>query len=77
MPQKANYESKKILIWGENGINSKLKHRKPQLDFIREIWWPIQEISRFELYPGDSQIIWESWHVCPCPLWVSLFQAPR
>ena len=28
IPQKLNYESKKIQILGENGINSKLKHRK-------------------------------------------------
>ena len=28
MPQKPNYKSKKIWIFGENGINSKLKHRK-------------------------------------------------
>ena len=28
MPQKPNYESKKIRIFGENGINFKLKHRK-------------------------------------------------
>ena len=28
IPQKLNYESEKIQILGENGINSKLKHRK-------------------------------------------------
>ena len=28
MPQKPNFESTKIRILGENGINSKLKHRK-------------------------------------------------
>ena len=28
IPQKLNYESKKIQILGENGINFKLKHRK-------------------------------------------------
>ena len=28
MPQKANFDSKEIQILGENGINSKLKHRK-------------------------------------------------
>ena len=28
MPQKLNYESKKIRILGENGMNFKLKHRK-------------------------------------------------
>ena len=28
MPQKPNFESKEIGILGENGINSKLKHRK-------------------------------------------------
>ena len=27
MPQKPNFESKEIRILGENGINSKLKHR--------------------------------------------------
>ena len=31
--------------------------------FIREIWLPVQETRRFILYPGDSQNIWESWHV--------------
>ena len=28
LPQKPNFESKKIRILGENGINFKLKHRK-------------------------------------------------
>ena len=28
MPQKLNFESKKIRILGENGINSKLNYRK-------------------------------------------------
>ena len=28
MPQKPNFDWKKIRILGENGINSKLKHRK-------------------------------------------------
>ena len=28
IPQKLNYESKKIRIWEENGINSKLKYGK-------------------------------------------------
>ena len=28
IPQKPNYESKKIRILEENGVNSKLKHRK-------------------------------------------------
>ena len=28
MPQKLNFESKKIRILGENGINSKLKYKK-------------------------------------------------
>ena len=34
-----------------------------KVTFIREIWLPIQETRRFVLYPGDSRIIWESWHV--------------
>ena len=39
MPQKPNFQSKEIQILGENGINSKLKHRKAHLrGFIQEIW---------------------------------------
>ena len=35
-----------------------------QVAFIREIWLPVRETGRFVLYPGDSRIIRESWHVC-------------
>ena len=34
--------------------------------FIREIWLPVRETGRFVLYPGDTRIIRESWHVCFC-----------
>ena len=37
---------------------------KVKLTFSREIWLPVQETGRFVLYPGDSRIIRESWHVC-------------
>ena len=54
IPRKLNYESKKIQILGENGINAKLKHRKAHnLDFIREIWWPVRETGRSVLYLGE------------------------
>ena len=54
IPRKLNYESKKIQILGENGINAKLKHRKAHnLDFIREIWWPVRETGRLVMYPGE------------------------
>ena len=54
IPRELNYESKKIQILGENGINAKLKHRKAHnLDFIREIWWPVRETERSVMYPGE------------------------
>ena len=34
-----------------------------QVAFIREIWLPVRENGRFVLYPGESRIIRESWHV--------------
>ena len=34
MPQKPNFDSKKIQILGENGINSKLKHRKAHYSIL-------------------------------------------
>ena len=36
--------------------------------FVWEISWLIQESGRFCLYPGDSRIIWESWHRIWCKL---------
>ena len=33
---------------------------------IREIWSSVRETGRFGLYPGDSRIIRESWHICLC-----------
>ena len=36
MPQKPNFESKNIRILGENGINSKLKHRKVHNSILSE-----------------------------------------
>ena len=47
MPQKLNYESKKIQILVENGINSKIKHRKANNSIL----------SRST---GDSRVILES-----------------
>ena len=29
-----------------------------------EIWCPVQETGRLMLFPGDSHIIRESWHIC-------------
>ena len=45
MPQKPNFESKKIGILGENGMNSKLKHRQVHNSILsgRFAWWPVQE----------------------------------
>ena len=37
-----------------------------------KIWWSIWETERFGPYPGDSRIIWESWHRCKCPIIVCL-----
>ena len=34
IPQKPNFDSKKIQILGENGINSKLKHRKAHYSIL-------------------------------------------
>ena len=54
IPRELNYESNKIQILGENWINAKLKHRKAHnLDFIREIWWPVRETGRSVMYPGE------------------------
>ena len=65
IPRKLNYESKKIQILGENGINSKLKHRKAHNSILQ---------GRFgDLYGrlGDRCCIWESWQVCN---WLRSFQ---
>ena len=35
-----------------------------KVSFIREMWLPVRETGRFELYPGNFRIIGESWHVC-------------
>ena len=35
-----------------------------KLAFVWEIWLPVRETGRFVLYPEDSRIIRESWHVC-------------
>ena len=45
MPKKPNFESKKIGILGENGMNSKLKHRRVHNSILsgRFAWWPEQE----------------------------------
>ena len=54
MPQKLNFESKKIRILGENGINSKLKYKKAHNSILS---------GRFgDLYgrPGDCCHIWET-----------------
>ena len=54
MPQKLNFESKKIRILGENGINSKLKYKKAHNSILS---------GRFgELYGrrGDCCHIWET-----------------
>ena len=50
MPQKPNYESKKIRILGENGINFKFPVS------FREIWWPVRETGRFVSYPGELSV---------------------
>ena len=58
MPQKLNYESEKIQILGENGITSKLKHRKAHN-------WILS--GRFgDLYrrPWDWWLIRDSWYAC-------------
>ena len=39
MPQKPNFDWKKIRILGENGMNSKLKHKKAR----NSICWPVLE----------------------------------
>ena len=59
VPQKPNFESKKIRILGENGINSKLKHRKLAHKLILS-WKFGDPYGR----PGDCCRIRESWHVC-------------
>ena len=71
IPRKLNYESKKIQILGENGINAKLKHRKAHnLDFIREIWWPVRETGRSVLYPREL-VCMQLIAVLPGPLFFS------
>jgi len=34
------------------------------IHIVWEIWGPIQETQRFDLYLGDSQVIQEGWHRC-------------
>ena len=56
MPQKANFESNEIQILGENGINSKLKHRKAHNSILSGdlVTRTGEDCCRFP----------ESWHVC-------------
>ena len=56
MPQKANFESNEIQILGENGINSKLKHRKAHNSILSG-----DLVTRTG---GDCCRFPESWHVC-------------
>ena len=49
MPQERTFESKKIQILGETGINSKLKHRKAHT------------VTRF--YPGDLVTCMGDWEI--------------
>ena len=52
MPQKPNFDSKKIQILGENGINSKLKHRKAHYSILsRRFADPYGR--RLLSYPGE------------------------
>ena len=59
MPQKLNFESKKIRILGENGINSKLKYKKAHNSILSGRFGDLY--GRLLSYLGDSWIIWESW----------------
>ena len=62
IPQKPNFQSKKIRIWekmlGKNGINSKLKHRKAHNSILSVRFG--DPYGRL----GDCCRIRESWHVC-------------
>ena len=52
MPQKSNFESKEVRILGENGINSKLKHRKARNSILsRRFGDPYGR--RLLSYPGE------------------------
>ena len=52
MPQKPNFDSKKIRTLGENGINSKLKHRKAHNSILS--WRFADSYGRRLLsYPGE------------------------
>ena len=54
IPQKLNYESEKIQILGENGINSKLKHRKLITRFYKgDLVTRTGVTRRSVLYPGE------------------------
>ena len=64
MPQKQYCKQEKFKFWGKKRAKSQTKAQKSlRDDFIQQIWWPAQESERSVPYPGDSQIIWESWHV--------------
>ena len=52
MPQKLNFESKEIQIYGENGINSKLKHRKAHNSILSGKFGDPYG-RRLLLYPGE------------------------
>ena len=66
MPQKPNYESLNIGILRENGINFKLRSESKLLTRFYKGDLVICSGDREIIvsYPGDSQIIWESWDVC-------------
>ena len=50
--QKPNCESKEIRILGENGINSKLKHRKAHNSILSERFGD-SYVRRVLSYPGE------------------------
>ena len=52
LPQKPNFESKKIRILGENGINFKLKHRKAHNSILSGRFGDSYG-RRVLSYPGD------------------------
>ena len=52
MPQKSNFESKEIRILGENGINSKLKHRKAHNSILSGRFGDLYG-RRLLSYPGE------------------------
>ena len=50
IPRNLIVNQRMFQILKENGLNSKLKHKESsKVDFMWDIWWPVQETRRLVL----------------------------